>query len=109
MSCLDVTDRILFYNNQGQLEKTMRTNLGNNWLEKFKSFDFVPIAAASIGQVHKAVIELDGKSINVAVKVQYPGGNLICCTFLTDYNSCKKHSIGFILFSCNCENGWFIA
>lgn len=53
-----------------QLETTLERNWGADWQRQFKSFSFTPIAAASIGQVHRAQTH-DGREL--AIKVQYPG------------------------------------
>ena len=53
-----------------QLTQVLRDQLGENWLNNFSDFHFVPIAAASIGQVHLAYHD-DGRKL--AVKIQYPG------------------------------------
>ncbi|KAJ5248931.1 Protein ABC1 [Penicillium chermesinum] len=54
-----------------QRDKVLTDNLGPKWRDLFSSFDEIPMAAASIGQVHSAVLKKTGKP--VAVKVQYPG------------------------------------
>jgi predicted unusual protein kinase regulating ubiquinone biosynthesis (AarF/ABC1/UbiB family) len=51
-------------------EQVLREELGRPPARMFREWDPVPVAAASIGQVHRAVLA-DGR--DVAVKVQYPG------------------------------------
>ncbi|WP_405141498.1 AarF/UbiB family protein [Sphaerisporangium sp. NBC_01403] len=58
--------------------------LGDDWRENFLEFDDAPTAAASIGQVHKAVWH-DGRE--VAVKIQYPGAGK---ALLADFNQLAR-------------------
>ncbi|MDY6870611.1 MAG: AarF/UbiB family protein [Actinomycetota bacterium] len=55
-----------------KVHRVLDAQLGTKWRERFASFDDMPIASASIGQVHKAVWS-DGRE--VAVKIQYPGAD----------------------------------
>ena len=53
-----------------QLQQVLAAEWGADWRKRFRRFEAGPIAAASIGQVHRATLP-DGRVL--AVKVQYPG------------------------------------
>lgn len=53
-----------------QLDQVLKSEWGPDWRKQFRWFNPRPIAAASIGQVHKALTR-DGEEL--AIKVQYPG------------------------------------
>ncbi|MHA3842213.1 ABC1 kinase family protein [Sphingomonas aestuarii] len=53
-----------------QLDQVLTREWGRDWRTRFRHFQAHPIAAASIGQVHRATLP-DGRVL--AVKVQYPG------------------------------------
>ena len=53
-----------------QLKRVLTRNWGPDWLRRFERFDARPMAAASIGQVHRGRTK-DGRDL--AIKVQYPG------------------------------------
>ena len=52
------------------VNRVLAAELGGDWQDRFRHFEQTPAAAASIGQVHRAVWA-DGRT--VAVKIQYPG------------------------------------
>lgn len=53
-----------------QLRRVLGREYGKGWQRRFERFDEEPIAAASIGQVHRARTA-DGRDL--ALKIQYPG------------------------------------
>jgi len=54
----------------GQLDQVMAQAYGEDWESQFYGFEHRPLAAASIGQVHRTTSP-DGRDI--VLKVQYPG------------------------------------
>jgi predicted unusual protein kinase regulating ubiquinone biosynthesis (AarF/ABC1/UbiB family) len=57
------------------VHRVLAEQLGPTWRTKFVSFDDTPAAAASIGQVHRAMFKVRGRrgGVPAAVKIQYPG------------------------------------
>jgi predicted unusual protein kinase regulating ubiquinone biosynthesis (AarF/ABC1/UbiB family) len=53
-----------------QLRGVLGREYGKGWEKRFERFDWDPVAAASIGQVHRATTR-DGRDL--ALKIQYPG------------------------------------
>lgn len=53
-----------------QLNGVLKQEWGEDWRRRFTYFNATPLAAASIGQVHRATAK-DGRDL--AIKVQYPG------------------------------------
>jgi len=53
-----------------QIKRVMGREYGKGWQSRFIDFNYEPIAAASIGQVHRVSTD-DGRDL--ALKIQYPG------------------------------------
>jgi len=71
----------------------LAAELGPRWRQKFASFEDKPSAAASIGQVHRAVWK-DGR--DVAVKVQYPGAGRALISDLNQVSRVARVAAGWI-------------
>jgi predicted unusual protein kinase regulating ubiquinone biosynthesis (AarF/ABC1/UbiB family) len=75
------------------VHKILAEQLGPRWRRKFESFDDKPAAAASIGQVHRAVWR-DGRP--VAVKIQYPGAAEALISDLNQVSRVGRIAAGWI-------------
>ena len=75
------------------VHKQLTQALGDDWRARFTEFDDTPTAAASIGQVHKALWH-DGRE--VAVKIQYPGAGK---ALMSDLNQVSRMAKMFAAMS----------
>jgi predicted unusual protein kinase regulating ubiquinone biosynthesis (AarF/ABC1/UbiB family) len=75
------------------MHRVLDEQFGTTWRSRFRSFDDQPAAAASIGQVHRAVWT-DGRE--VAVKIQYPGAGP---ALMADFNQLSRFARLFSMLS----------
>lgn len=75
------------------MHRVLDEQFGTTWRSRFSSFDDQPAAAASIGQVHRAVWA-DGRE--VAVKIQYPGAGP---ALMADFNQLSRFAKVFGMIS----------
>jgi len=75
------------------MHRVLDEQFGTSWRSRFSSFDDTPAAAASIGQVHRAVWA-DGR--DVAVKIQYPGAGP---ALMADFNQLSRFAKVFGMIS----------
>src|ERR1051326_1392055 len=66
------------------VHRVLAGDLGADWRDQFEEFDDTPAAAASIGQVHRAVW---AGGTPVAVKIQYPGAGK---ALISDFNQLTR-------------------
>ena len=75
------------------VHRILEQELGSDWRSRFQQFGDEAVAAASIGQVHRAVWS-DGR--DVAVKVQYPGAAEALMSDIRQLSRTARMSAGWL-------------
>jgi predicted unusual protein kinase regulating ubiquinone biosynthesis (AarF/ABC1/UbiB family) len=75
------------------MHRVLDEQFGTSWRSRFRDFEDIPAAAASIGQVHRAVW---GDGRQVAVKIQYPGAGP---ALMADFNQLSRFAKVFAMAS----------
>lgn len=104
---VEITDELAYLQDEvppvdfSKLRPLAEAELGGKLAEKYASFDETPLAAASLGQVHRAVlIEIDNENLpefgsQVVVKIQRPDIETIIATDLSALQVVSRWVMGY--------------
>ena len=67
------------------MQRVLEEDLGKNWRKLVKEFDYQPLAAASIGQVHRAVLH-SGAEVAMKIQVRNNTGSQIDDVMMTSFS-----------------------
>lgn len=73
------------------IKRVVERELGAAVEDIFVSIDPEPLATASIAQIHRAVIEVEGRALDVVIKVQRPGVRDLVEDDLSVFESMAQH------------------
>lgn len=67
------------------MQRVLEEDLGKDWRKLVKEFDYQPLAAASIGQVHRAVLH-NGAEVAMKIQVRNNTGSQIDDVMMTSFS-----------------------